>query len=317
MSFFPQLVAGPIERASSLLPQFLNNRRVTNSNIQRGGLLILLGLFKKIAIADAVAPFVEEVFSAPASTAWPGLLLGSAFFAIQIYCDFSGYSDIARGCARLLGFELCINFNQPYFSRNIQEFWRRWHISLSTWLRDYLYIPMGGSHKGRGRTYINLLITMLLGGLWHGAAWKFVAWGGIHGALLSAHRLVFGAHPDSENKRSFHSIGFRLVSTCVTLGCVCMAWVFFRAENLSDALLILKRIVTMQGNVTGYVYHGVRFFCFLSMLLFVDVPQALAGKHEAMLNWHWMARGLACGLMVLLIILLGSDDQTPFIYFQF
>ncbi|HTS19122.1 MAG TPA: MBOAT family O-acyltransferase [Verrucomicrobiae bacterium] len=189
VSYFPHLVAGPIIRAEVLLPQLLRKRIVTNEHLNTGGALILIGLFKKVVIADVLSPDVQPFFTTPHAFSSLLLLKGLYYFSLQIYCDFSGYTDIARGVSRLLGIELPENFNQPYLSRNITEFWRRWHISLSTWLRDYLYIPLGGNRRGRVRTYINLFITMLLGGLWHGANWTFVAWGFLHGLYLAAHKF--------------------------------------------------------------------------------------------------------------------------------
>jgi len=190
VSYFPQLVAGPIERARNLLPRILNKRTVTPARIATGLQLMLMGYLKKTAIADAVAPYVDEIFAHPDQQSSLRLLFGLYLFAIQIYGDFSGYSDIARGVSRLFGIDLMVNFKQPYLSANITEFWRRWHISLSTWLRDYLYIPLGGNRKGKLNTYRNLMITMLLGGLWHGAAWGFVIWGGLHGLYLAVHKLI-------------------------------------------------------------------------------------------------------------------------------
>jgi alginate O-acetyltransferase complex protein AlgI len=190
VSFFPHLVAGPIMRASMLLPQIERPRRMTWDGWCRGWVLIVIGLFKKVCIADVVSGSADMVFAHPEQCSWPVLLFGLYCFALQIYADFSGYTDIARGVARLIDFELPENFNQPYFAANITDFWRRWHISLSTWLRDYLYIPLGGNRHGTWKTYRNLFLTMLLGGLWHGASWTFVVWGGLHGVYLAVHKLM-------------------------------------------------------------------------------------------------------------------------------
>jgi alginate O-acetyltransferase complex protein AlgI len=190
VAYFPQLVAGPIERASRLLPQIQSPRRVGQAQWERGAQLILWGYVKKVAIADGLAPYADAVFRDPSSFSGLSLWLGVYCFAVQIYCDFSGYTDIARGVSQLLGIELMENFRQPYLSRNITEFWRRWHISLSTWLRDYLYVPLGGNRRGPAMQYRNLMITMLLGGLWHGAAWTFVVWGGLHGLFLATHKYM-------------------------------------------------------------------------------------------------------------------------------
>jgi D-alanyl-lipoteichoic acid acyltransferase DltB (MBOAT superfamily) len=188
--YFPHLVAGPIQRASFLLPQLERDRRVRWVQIREGAGLIVYGLFKKVGVADAIAPLVDLRFASPGLYGWTDLLFAVYLFAIQIYCDFSGYSDIARGTSKLFGIELMLNFDHPYFSTSITEFWRRWHISLSTWLREYLYIPLGGNRHGVRRTYRNLLLTMLLGGLWHGANWTFVVWGGLHGLYLSIHKML-------------------------------------------------------------------------------------------------------------------------------
>lgn len=190
VTFFPQLVAGPIERATTLLPQILGPRRITWDHLSTGAWLIVLGLFKKTAIADLAASVADPVFAQPELHSSAALWLGVYAFALQIYADFSGYSDMARGLARMMGFELMVNFEQPYFAASVTEFWRRWHISLSTWLKDYLYVPLGGNRCGQAKTYRNLMITMLLGGLWHGASWNFVIWGGLHGLYLALHRIL-------------------------------------------------------------------------------------------------------------------------------
>src|SRR5579862_1611851 len=190
IAFFPQLVAGPIGRASWQMPQFEKPRHMTWDGWCQGALLMLVGFFKKIVVADSMAPIAASVFRNPSLCSGSVLLLGLYSFSIQIYADFSGYTDIARGLARLMGFELIENFNQPYFASNITDFWRRWHISLSTWLRDYLYIPLGGNRHGHFNTYRNLFLTMFLGGLWHGASWKFAIWGSLHGVYLAVHKFI-------------------------------------------------------------------------------------------------------------------------------
>lgn len=227
VSFFPQLVAGPIERASHFLPQIQCDRSLTWDRVSRGGFLILFGLFKKVGVADGVAPFVDRVFAD--SGAHGGEVLAAVYlFAFQIYADFSGYSDIARGVSKFLGFDLMVNFRVPYFSGNPSEFWRRWHISLSSWLRDYLYIPLGGNRRGSVRTYRNLLATMLLGGLWHGAAWNFVLWGAYQGALLCGFRLLGGERGgDSEPP-----LWQRLLKAAIFFQLVCFGWLLFRCDSL-------------------------------------------------------------------------------------
>jgi len=248
VAFFPQLVAGPIERAQRLLPQISDRGRrlPQGAPLQGAVLLILQGMFKKVVLADGVAVIANEVFSAPEDYSWIGVSLGVLAFGIQIYGDFSGYTDIARGISRLFGIELVVNFKQPYLSRNITEFWRRWHISLSDWLRDYLYIPLGGNRGGLMSTLRNLMVTMLLGGLWHGASWNFVMWGGLHGAFLVAHRLARGGRT-SESSLRWREIPAILL----TFGVVHVAWVFFRADTFSDAFDVLGRIFTFAGGITS------------------------------------------------------------------
>lgn len=320
VSYFPQLVAGPIERSTRLLPQLQNPRTVDGQSFSSGCLLILIGLFKKIAIADSVAPMVDEAFGSAGTASGAFLLLGVLLFALQIYCDFSGYTDIARGVSRLLGIELCVNFRQPYFASSITEFWRRWHISLSTWLRDYLYIPLGGNRKGRFNTYRNLMITMLLGGLWHGAAWTFVIWGALHGLYLCAHKLwLRGQEPAYIDP--FASVGSfckRLFLTACTFALVCLAWVYFRADGLAQANSIVWGIATLREG-TGYVgMSGLMLLAmYVGLMLLVDLPQALSGRQEAMLGWPWPVRGGVAGAMVVLLFLLSPVHDTPFIYFQF
>ena len=238
VTFFPQLVAGPIERASTLIPQIQSRRIVRHEQLASGMFLILLGLFKKMVIADNAAPLVERVFSDPAACSAGQLLGGLYAFSAQIYCDFSGYSDIARGSAHLLGFELTENFQQPYLARNITDFWRRWHVTLSSWLRDYLYIPLGGNRHGTLMTYRNLMLTMLLGGLWHGANWNFVVWGLWHGAGLGAMRLWKAAFPNVPDTPIVRALG-----VAVTVQFVCFGWVLFAAPDLPTAIQALRRMV--------------------------------------------------------------------------
>ena len=229
VSFFPQLVAGPIERASNLLPQFERPRKFNPDQVSSGLSLLSWGLFKKLVIADNVGIIVDNIFS----TSDPGssmLWVGTFAFGVQILADFSGYTDIARGSARLLGIELSLNFRHPWLASSPADFWRRWHITLSTWLRDYIYVPLGGNRKGDSRTHVNLLLTMLLGGLWHGAAWNFVIWGGLHGILLMAHRELAGR--DEKERAAAWRDAPRIL---LTFNLVTVAWVFFRAPTFADA----------------------------------------------------------------------------------
>jgi alginate O-acetyltransferase complex protein AlgI len=317
VGFFPQLVAGPIERGRNLLPQMLARRVVDNRRLRTGLLLILIGYFKKVAIADAVAPEVNAAFGSAATAHWLTLVKGGWLFAIQIYCDFSGYSDIARGTSRLLGFELMENFNQPYLARNITEFWRRWHISLSTWLRDYLYIPLGGNRRGPGRTYLNLMTTMLLGGLWHGANWTFVVWGGLHGLYLAAHKAIFGRREKAEAHGARDRV-WAILCILFTFHLVLLTWVFFRAPDFGVAFEYLKGIVTLRSTAAPpAVSSMVSLVGMVAVLLWVDLPQYRSGRHTQMLQWRWWSLGLAITFMSLAIFLWGPDGEAPFIYFQF
>jgi len=324
VSFFPQLVAGPIERASRLLPQLLEPRVVTPAMFRSGSLLILIGLFRKIGIADAVAPMVDKTFFAPEALSSPELLAGLYLFSLQIYCDFAGYSDIARGCARLLGVELMENFNQPYLATNISDFWRRWHISLSTWLRDYLYIPLGGNRYGEVKTYRNLMLTMLLGGLWHGAAWTFVVWGGLHGLYLAARRYWVGEKPPSRftDAKTIGEWSGALVKLFFTLHLVVFAWLFFRAPDFSNAWQYVKALA--PNDLAGLNWSNIVATSIFPVALYgvgtlaLDVVQARREDHTAILKWRWPLRGLAYGCLLVWILSLGGiDTDVPFIYFQF
>jgi alginate O-acetyltransferase complex protein AlgI len=319
VAFFPQLVAGPIERATHLLPQFASPRVVTRAMVESGCFLTLLGLFRKVVIADGVAPMVNAAFASAHTASWAQLSIGALLFAIQIYCDFAGYSDIARGTARLLGIELMVNFNQPYLSRSITEFWRRWHISLSTWLRDYLYIPLGGNRHGTGATYRNLLLTMLLGGLWHGARWNFVIWGGLHGLYLALHKLWMARRtaPPAGDSRFRFTPG-TVAGLLLTFLLVDFAWIFFRSASLADAIGFIEGILTLRGGWAGLPFGwGAKLLVFAGLTLFADWPAYVRNRQEGLLDWPWFARGVAYAAMVLLLIVLRPLDDTPFIYFQF
>lgn len=316
-SFFPQLVAGPIERADALLPQLGRPRQITIDKLAGGAQLILIGLFRKVAIADFIAGEVDAALARPDQTDSVILLRGVLLFTIQIYGDFAGYSDIARGTARLLGIELMENFNQPYFATNITTFWRRWHISLSTWLRDYLYVPLGGNRGSEAKTYRNLMLTMLLGGLWHGAAWTFVIWGAIHGVALSAHRLMMrGRKPDDRPwlTRSPLDLAKTLGAWAVTMTIVMFAWIFFRSPSLESAIDVVVGIGSLRGapNPSALVLPAVAW----AALLVVDVPIWTTRDHNVIARYPFWLRGAAYAAMILAITILREDD-IPFIYFQF
>jgi D-alanyl-lipoteichoic acid acyltransferase DltB (MBOAT superfamily) len=315
VAFFPQLVAGPIGRAHLQLPQFERDRlRPRWDETRRALFLILLGLFKKIAIADMLAPYVNNAFGAPATTSFVGLLVGVWAFAFQIYGDFSGYSDIARGSATLLGIDLPENFNQPYFSRSITEFWRRWHISLSNWLRDYLYIPLGGNRGSEAATYRNLLLTMLIGGLWHGAATTFVIWGGLHGLYLIVERRF--TRVTREDYRRPWVARRDALRTFVTFQLVCVAWVFFRAPSTTAGLRYLSDIAHLQRGVTDHTAVLMLTLAAGAMIL-VDYVQLRARDHTAFVNWNPTIRGLMYGAMIVPIVIFSGGTPVPFIYFRF
>ncbi len=245
ISFFPAILAGPIDRASKLLKQFAEDRKITFDGTIDGCHLIFYGLFKKIVIADGVFRTVSSVFGSTGFVSWIDVVIGTILFTVQIYCDFSGYTDMARGIAKLFGFELMLNFNLPYFSTNPREFWSRWHISLSTWLRDYLYIPLGGNKHSTLKTYMNLMLTMILGGLWHGAAWNFVLWGFYHGLLLCFHRISNSLKRFDLPNTFWMATAKGLVFFILT----CYGWLLFRSNSLENALTLSTTLITDFGNL--------------------------------------------------------------------
>ncbi|MBM4079897.1 MAG: MBOAT family protein, partial [Planctomycetes bacterium] len=286
---------------------------VTNEHLRTGCLLIFIGLFKKVALADSIAGEVERCFANPAGQTSFELLRALYFFSIQIYCDFSGYTDIARGTSRLLGIELPENFNQPYLSRSITEFWRRWHISLSSWLRDYLYIPLGGNRHGRWNTYRNLFLTMLLGGLWHGANWTFVVWGGLHGLYLAVHKFFLEEFPQAAKKRRGPIVS--LLKVVFVFHLVTFTWIFFRAADFTTAFAYLTGILNWHGGLPLAEVGKPVFYALLTLGL--DVPQFRSGDHTIMLRWHWLPRGVIYGAMAVMLMVMRTDREIPFIYFQF
>jgi alginate O-acetyltransferase complex protein AlgI len=321
VSYFPHLVAGPIMRAGHLLPQIQRPRVVTAPMISSAAQLLLLGYLKKVGIADAVAPYVERAFTHPASAPSLMLLMGVYLFAIQIYCDFSGYTDIARGVSRLFGIELTVNFCQPYLSGSITEFWRHWHISLSTWLRDYLYIPLGGNRLGPVKTYRNLMVTMLLGGLWHGAAWTFVIWGGLHGLYLSVEKFFAGGRAVEAAPAHEGAWGWvrRAGAVLATFHLVCLAWIFFRAPSLGAGWAYLSGLFANRAGWgrEGWLWLAASAF-YLALVLLIDLA-CRERDREFPLSAGLPAwgRGLAYASAVLMISFVGGSRVVPFIYFQF
>jgi D-alanyl-lipoteichoic acid acyltransferase DltB (MBOAT superfamily) len=321
VAFFPQLVAGPIERPQRLLPQFRHARPVTWPKVSSGAYLIFVGLFKKVVIADTVAKVANAAFALDDPSRLQ-VIAGVYAFAFQIYADFSAYSDIARGASRCLGFELSRNFDTPYFAATPSEFWRRWHISLSTWLRDYLYISLGGNRKGPVRTYVNLMLTMLLGGLWHGAAWTFVFWGGFHGAVLCAYRLVEDrVRSFAERRALWQRHALRIVAVVFFFHLICCSWVFFRADSMAQVGEFFTALFTVP---TGDAATALRQLGpvwisagLVGALLIVQLLQSV--KRDRWLVYHAPAPvgGLVYAVATILFVWIGDDGGESFIYFQF
>ncbi len=329
--FYPQLVAGPIERPQNLLPQFRRQQYFDYDRVVSGLRLMAWGLFKKVVIADRLAQLVNEVYGAPTHYRGLPLLAATVCFSIQIYCDFSGYSDIARGSARVMGFELMANFDRPYFSRSLPEFWRRWHISLSTWFRDYLYRPLGGSRVAVPRACFNLFFVFLVSGLWHGANWTFLIWGALHGGYL-----VVGVLTQNRRRRLLERLRLPLLSSPVlnvalTYALVAFAWIFFRANSVHDALYIIRHLFDASEALhEGFPYHGlssVKVFYqryeWLTLAGALLVLGLVESAQARMAVGGWVARqrapvrwALYYGI-VLCIALLGPFKHVQFIYFQF
>lgn len=315
ISFFPQLVAGPIVKASDFLPQLKEDRRISLKNLEIGLQFIVFGLFKKIVLADHLSVFVDDVFSYPAAFHWCSIVLAVISYSIQIYFDFSGYSDIAVGCAKCLGYDFLPNFNLPYISESISVFWKRWHISLSSWLKEYLYIPLGGNRKGNVRRYINLIITMLLGGLWHGANWTFVFWGALHGLALCVDKML----PKKKDK----PIIFRILSIIGTFLFVSFSWIFFRAENFSIAWKIIGGIFSLQDGIFQPFAWSIIAIGVLVISTIVAIFYSHRNKNQEItgfvpiLNLNTVS-GLALFFFISgLIVCLAFTGESPFVYFQF
>jgi len=321
ITFFPQLVAGPIVRASLFLPQLKNRIIIHAAEVQKGFFLIMQGLFKKAVLADYVSQYNDLIFASPGTYSGFENLMAVYGYTLQIYCDFSGYSDMAIGIGKMMGFDLGINFNKPYQSLSITEFWRRWHISLSTWLRDYLYIPLGGNRKGKWRTYINLFITMLLGGLWHGPSWKFVFWGGMHGAGLAIHKLWKTYIMPGELKSKPAAILYKFLSWFLTFHFVVFLWIFFRAQSFDQAWEMIGQIFGSMDMAYLQPFWSVRYI-FVVMLLtgaaIHAVPSSLFPKMEnAFVKTPFVLKAVAFIVLIQLVIQFSSASVQPFIYFQF
>ena len=317
ISFFPQLVAGPIVKAADFLPQLEEERRPTRAGVAAGLNLFLWGMLKKAVLADRLSVFVDSVYAAPAAFSSATVALCVLAYALQIYFDFSGYSDMAIGCARCLGYDLARNFDLPYISRNVSEFWKRWHISLSSWLQQYLYIPLGGNRRGRARTYVNLMLTMLLGGLWHGAGMNFVLWGGLHGAALCVHKVWHARFP--QPRRGW---GWHVLSVLGTFLFVSLCWIPFRAESTGQALAIFRKLLFWSPGV----FHPYTWALAVPVLTLLGTLWCVCRCRDA--------RGVVHGEMpifrldsffgTLCFVLLAGfcfilmyTGANPFIYFQF
>ncbi len=319
VSFFPQLVAGPIERAVNLLPQILSPRKLNLDKFYQGCYLIFWGLFMKVFVADNLAKIVDALFSTPAPYNGALVLLGLYAFAFQIFCDFAGYSNIARGLGKCMGFDIMVNFNLPYFAKNPREFWQRWHISLSTWLRDYLYVPLGGNRKGPALTYFNLAITMFLGGLWHGAAWTFIIWGIYQGALLIVHRL---ASPLLEKipspKNLFLAKAWVFVRIIFFFHLVCLGWLIFRAGSVNQVIQMLQGLFFNfhVSHGIGLFFTGFKLIFFSWLLIFVQLVQYHKADLMAVYKWppFWLA---VIHAVMFYLIMKYSTTGYQFIYFQF
>lgn len=313
--FYPQLVAGPIERPQNILPQFHKKQSFDYENIVSGLKLMLWGFFKKLVVADRLSIYVDSVFSHPSSHNGTTVAIASIFFAIQIYCDFSGYTDIAIGCARTMGIKLMKNFNRPYFSKSIKEFWSRWHISLSTWFRDYLYIPLGGNRVKVPRMYINLLIVFTLSGIWHGASYNFIIWGFLHGTFLILANVF-------DNLKKSMGVKYELpsfINIGVTIILVSITWIFFRANTFNDAITMLTNLKTFgQAPFTGGINNMAH--CIFAILLLFSIEFKME-YFPSVLNLFnhpkmWV-RYSSMATLVFIILLFGVFSGGQFIYFQF
>ena len=318
LSFFPHLIAGPIVRPAGLIPQFDERRDPRHVDVAGAMWLIMGGLFKKVVIANFLATAIADpVFGDPGRRSAVDAIAGLVAYAVQIYCDFSGYTDIAIGLARLLGFEFPENFDRPYRARSIREFWRRWHMTLSRWLRDYLYIPLGGNRKGTRRTYVNVMLTMLLGGLWHGAAWRFVIWGGLHGTYLAVGQWKRGRRAAGILAEPPDTVAARWAQRLTTFALVCIGWAFFRADSVAIAWQLLARTVTGWTTPTELVSPAVLLAIGVGLAT-QFVPRGPGRKLRNVLGrLHPVPLGLISAAALFAITTMGPRGVAPFIYFQF
>jgi D-alanyl-lipoteichoic acid acyltransferase DltB (MBOAT superfamily) len=322
VAFFPQLVAGPIERSTRLLPQFFKKVDLTYDHTIDGLRLMLWGFFKKLVIADRIGAYVDLVYNNPGDQTGLTVLIATYFFAFQIFCDFSGYSDIAIGAARILGYDLMDNFKRPYFSKSIAEFWRRWHISLSTWFRDYLYIPLGGNRVVKWRWHYNLFVVFLISGLWHGANWTFVVWGGLHGLYMIVGVTTLDWRNRLWNKSGLSRTVRRWVAVFTTFHLVTFSWIFFRASSIGDAFLLIRRIPfipdlhVLVGNFGAYeMLLSVVGICVLETVHLLERKRDFRRQLDrlpALVRW-----GLYYAFSMSILLFGVINQKQAFIYFQF
>ncbi len=351
VTFFPQLVAGPIERASHLLPQFRANHLFDYTRVKYGLQLMAWGFFKKLVIADRLAIVVNTVYNDPSNFSGLSIWIASIFFAFQIYCDFSAYSDIAIGAAQVMGYDLMKNFDRPYFSKSISEFWKRWHISLSTWFKDYVYIPLGGNKVIKWRWYYNLFITFLISGIWHGANWTFIVWGALHGFYLIIALLIAPASQKVYKKLNINknNLFYKLINILITFLLVLVAWVFFRANTIEEAFLLIKNsfssniiiqfkdliwtfksVILNQNDITWQNYMKINneyldisvydFTISILAIIAMEFIHFLQIKHSlrnTINNLHWVWRWFLYYLLLFAILFFGVFSESQFIYFQF
>ena len=332
VSFFPQLVAGPILRASHFLPQLREKltkenlttrfRTITihHSALRFGITLMAMGFFKKMFFADNIAPMVNEIFSVPIGLESFSIILGAIGFGVQIYCDFSGYSDIAIGAATILGFHIPANFNRPYFATSPVDFWRRWHISLSTWLRDYLYIPLGGNRKSNSRTYVNLFTVMIIGGLWHGASWNFLVWGALHGGYLAIHKLIVKKFPSLEDSQLLKSKKTKIISILTTQYFIFLAWLAFRVEDVNALPYVLYKYViwdfATDGTIQIILHNKLPLLLIIGFFIlnYISYKRDITKKLSELKIRYWVL--ILFGIMTL-ILLFYDPFPEEFIYFRF
>jgi len=330
VSFFPQLVAGPIERPNNLIPQLRVRHRPTWENTRNGLRKMLIGFFKKVVVADLISGYVNAVYNDVANATGLGVLIATILFAVQIYCDFSGYTDIAIGCAEIMGIRLMQNFDRPYISRSIQEFWRRWHISLSTWFKEYIYVPLGGSRCSKWKNYRNIMIVFAVSGLWHGAAWTFVIWGALHGLYQVIGKLLKPLQDKTLEVMHItrESKCVQFLSQVITFALVCFAWIFFRANSMTDAMLLIKKLFTdwslsdayfrttidhMKLTLTSALISALSIYIMNRM----DINQLRLSYNDDGVVPVFRYAYVVWIIAIAWLLLLAGDGASSFIYFQF